>query len=44
MDLNALLRNAVDTGATDVHLKIEMPPIVRSDGSLRSLEGYPAAR
>jgi twitching motility protein PilT len=42
MDLNALLRTAVDAGATDVHLKIEMPPIVRSDGSLRSLEGYSA--
>ena len=42
MDLNALLRNAVDAGATDVHLKIEMPPIVRADGSLRPLEGYSA--
>ncbi len=42
MDLNALLRTAVETGATDVHLKIEMPPIIRSDGSLRPLEGYPA--
>jgi twitching motility protein PilT len=41
MDLNALLRTAVDAGATDIHLKIEMPPIIRSDGSLRSLEGYP---
>jgi len=42
MDLNALLRNAVDAGATDVHLKIEMPPIIRADGSLRPLEGYSA--
>jgi twitching motility protein PilT len=42
MDLNALLRKAVDAGATDVHLKIEMPPIIRSDGSLCPLEGYPA--
>jgi twitching motility protein PilT len=40
MDLNALLRNAVDAGATDVHLKIEMPPIIRSDGSLKPLEGF----
>jgi twitching motility protein PilT len=40
MDLNALLRTAVDAGATDVHLKIEMPPIIRSDGSLRPLEGF----
>src|SRR5215207_10011960 len=41
MDLNTLLRNAVDAGATDIHLKIEMPPIVRSDGSLRPLDGHP---
>jgi twitching motility protein PilT len=42
MDLDALLRNAVAAGATDVHLKIEMPPIIRSDGSLCPLEGYSA--
>jgi twitching motility protein PilT len=42
MDLNTLLRNAVDVGATDIHLKIEMPPIIRSDGSLKPLQGHPA--
>jgi twitching motility protein PilT len=42
MDLNTLLRSAVDAGATDIHLKIEMPPIIRSDGSLRPLDGYGA--
>jgi twitching motility protein PilT len=42
MDLNTLLRNAVDAGATDIHLKIEMPPIIRSDGSLKPLDGHPA--
>ena len=42
MDLNTLLRNAVDAGATDIHLKIEMPPILRSDGSLKPLDGHPA--
>jgi twitching motility protein PilT len=42
MDLNTLLRNAVDAGATDIHLKIEMPPIIRSDGSLKPLEGHAA--
>jgi twitching motility protein PilT len=42
MDLNVLLRNAVDSGATDVHLKIEMPPVIRSDGSLKSLDGHQA--
>ena len=42
MDLNQLLRNGVDAGATDIHLKIEMPPIIRSDGALKPLEGWPA--
>src|SRR5215218_1014088 len=42
MDLNTLLRTAVDAGATDIHLKIEMPPIIRSDGSLKPLDGHPA--
>ena len=41
MDLNALLRNAVDAGATDLHLKVEMPPIVRRDGTLEPLPGFP---
>jgi twitching motility protein PilT len=42
MDLNTLLRTAVDAGATDIHLKIEMPPIIRSDGSLKPLDGHSA--
>jgi twitching motility protein PilT len=42
MDLNTLLRTAVDAGATDIHLKIEMPPIIRSDGSLKPLDGQSA--
>jgi twitching motility protein PilT len=42
MDLNALLRNAVDSGATDIHLKVEMPPIVRRDGTLEPLRGFSA--
>jgi twitching motility protein PilT len=39
MDLNELLRRAVDTGASDVHLKIDRPPMVRRDGSVAALEG-----
>jgi twitching motility protein PilT len=42
MDLNALLRVAVASGATDIHLKIDRPPIVRVDGALRPLESQPA--
>jgi twitching motility protein PilT len=42
MDLNTLLRTAVERGASDVHLKVGQPPIVRYDGSLHQLEGWAA--
>jgi twitching motility protein PilT len=42
MDLNKMLRTAVDQGASDVHLKVGQSPIVRYDGSLRQLEGWSA--
>ena len=41
MDLNALLKSAVDSGATDMHLKLGLPPVVRLDGQLGALEGWP---
>ena len=34
MDLNGLLRTTVEIGASDLHLKVGQPPIVRTDGSL----------
>ena len=40
MDLNRLLRNAVDRGASDVHLKAGRPPVVRLDGELQTLTGW----
>jgi twitching motility protein PilT len=40
MDLNALLKGVVDCGATDVHLKLGLPPIVRQDGDLGALDGW----
>jgi twitching motility protein PilT len=40
MDLNALLRRAVELGASDIHLKIGQPPILRRDGSLAAMEGH----
>ena len=40
MELNALLKAVVDTGATDMHLKLGLPPVVRCDGDLGSLEGW----
>jgi len=39
MDLNGLLRRAVELGASDVHLKLGQPPIVRCDGELAPLDG-----
>src|SRR4051812_38748333 len=44
MDLNALLRRAVDLGASDVHLKLGQPPVLRRDGELRPLEGFAPLR
>jgi twitching motility protein PilT len=41
VDLNGLLRYAVDLGASDIHLKVGRPPILRRDGQLAALEGPP---
>ena len=42
MDLDLLLARAVELGASDVHLKIGRPPVLRRDGTLDALEGAPA--
>ena len=42
IDLTALLRTAVESGASDIHLKLGQPPIVRLDGDLAQMEGLPA--
>ena len=34
MDLNAVLRHAVEAGASDVHLKVGQSPVFRADGEL----------
>ena len=39
MELNEILLEALTRGASDVHIKIGQPPIVRIDGQLKSLEG-----
>jgi twitching motility protein PilT len=39
MDLELMLRRAVELGASDIHLKVERPPILRRDGNLSELEG-----
>ena len=38
MDLNPVLRRAVELGASDIHLKVGKPPILRRDGSIGPLE------
>jgi len=41
MELNPLLRRAVELGASDIHLKVGLPPILRRDGALAPLEECP---
>jgi twitching motility protein PilT len=42
MDLNAILRIAVELGASDIHLKVGQPPMLRTDGSIAPLPECPA--
>ena len=44
MDLDAILRRAVELGATDIHLKEGQPPILRRDGDLGADGRRAAAR
>jgi twitching motility protein PilT len=41
VDLNGLLRTVVDLGASDLHLKVGQPPVVRNDGTLTPIAGEP---
>ncbi|HPQ68458.1 MAG TPA: type IV pilus twitching motility protein PilT [bacterium] len=41
MDLNRLLKAAVDNGASDVHLKPGKVPVFRIDGKLHELQKHP---
>jgi twitching motility protein PilT len=42
LDLIALLTRAVEAGASDVHLKLGQPPVIRFDGDLEPLGDWPA--
>ncbi|HEU4942122.1 MAG TPA: PilT/PilU family type 4a pilus ATPase [Gaiellaceae bacterium] len=42
MDLDLLLTRAVQSGATDLHLKFGRPPAIRQDGQVFPLEGVNA--
>ncbi len=39
MELNEILLEALTKGASDVHIKIGQPPIIRIDGHLRPMQG-----
>src|SRR2546422_5449868 len=38
MELNPLLKRAVELGASDIHLKVGLPPILRRNGAVSPLE------
>ncbi len=40
MELEPILRAAVERGASDVHLKAGKPPVLRYDGDLQEMEGF----
>ena len=42
MDLNAILRIGVELGASDIHLKLDQPPMLRTDGAISPLPECPA--
>ncbi len=39
MDLDEVLRKAIDMGASDVHLKVPLPPVTRINGVLAPMKG-----
>lgn len=41
MNLNAVLARAVELGASDIHLKVGQPPVMRRDGELGLLPDHP---
>ncbi len=41
MDLHSVLQHAAECGASDVHLKVGQPPVLRRDGVLEPLEDHP---
>ncbi len=43
-NIDALLERAVAAGASDVHLKVGSPPIIRVEGALRQLDGFDPLR
>jgi twitching motility protein PilT len=42
VDLDALLQRAVELGASDIHLKLYRPPMLRRDGAVLPMDEHPA--
>ena len=42
MDLIEILKTAVQSGASDIHLVIGKPPLMRLDGNIQEIPGFPA--
>ena len=40
MDINDLLKHTVDSGASDLHLTVGVPPIMRRHGKLTSIGNH----
>lgn len=40
-ELDPVLQAAVTRGASDVHFKVGRPPVIRYDGELQTLDGFP---
>ena len=40
VELESILRAAVERGASDIHLKADKPPVMRYDGVLMDMEGF----
>jgi twitching motility protein PilT len=40
VELEAILRAAVERGASDIHLKADKPPVMRYDGELQEMDGF----
>ena len=41
IDINAILDEVRDMGASDLHFTAGLPPIVRLHGNIKKLSGYP---
>lgn len=39
MELDSTLRKAIELGASDVHLKVPLPPVIRANGVLAPIKG-----